>query len=64
MQLAKSGRAASTKDAFHQSRKETIRDDIAKRLRHVCSHLSDQEFSKLVDTMADQKLKGERRRSL
>ena len=41
-----------------------IRDDIAKRLRQVCAHLSEEEFAKLVEAMADQKLKGERSRSL
>jgi len=39
-----------------------IREDIAKRLRRVCTHLSDQEFAKLVEAMADQKIRGERSR--
>jgi hypothetical protein len=64
MQLEKYESDASSEDAFFHSRRSTIRDDIAKRLRHVCAHLSDKEFAKLVETMVDQKLKGERSRSL
>lgn len=64
MQLGKYGRSASSDDAFLHARRDSIRDDIAKRLRNVCSHLSDAEFKKLVETMADQKLKGERSSAL
>lgn len=64
MQLGKYGRSASSDDAFLNARRDSIRDDIAKRLRNVCSHLSDAEFKKLVERMADQKLKGERSRAL
>ena len=44
-------------------RKEVIRADISKRLRSICSHLSDDDFAKLVESMAEQKLRGERRLS-
>jgi hypothetical protein len=64
MQLNKSGDVAPSHSAYEHSRRDVIRDDIAKRLRHVCAHLSDKEFAKLVETMVDQKLKGERTRSL
>ncbi len=64
MQLGKSGRVTSSDDAFLHTRREIIRDDIAKRLRNVCSHLSEADFKKLVDVMAEQKLKGERIRTL
>ena len=64
MQLSKYDRIASNEDAFLHARRDVIRDDIAKRLRNVCSHLSDADFKKLVNEMADQKLKGERRASL
>jgi hypothetical protein len=64
MQLGKSEKTASNEDRFRHTRRDDIRDDIAKRLRHVCAHLSDAEFKKLVETMTDQKLKGERSRSL
>jgi len=55
---------ASHNDAVVHTRRDNIRDDIAKRLRNVCSHLSDAEFKKLVEAMTDQKLKGERSRTV
>lgn len=64
MELEKWGTESPNEHAFLQSRREAIRADIAKRLRNVCSHLSDQEFDKLVEGMVDQKLKSERSRSL
>lgn len=64
MQLGKYDRVVSNDDAFSHTRRRTVRDDIAKRLRNVCSHLSDTEFKKLVEAMTDQKLKGERSRTL
>ena len=63
MQQQKYGKSVN-EDAYFKTRRDLVREDIAKRLRKVCSHLSDAEFKKLVDSMADQKLKGERRRSL
>jgi DNA-binding MurR/RpiR family transcriptional regulator len=62
MQSEKQNRSASRDDAHHVSRREIIRQDIAKRLRRVCTHLSDEEFAKLVEAMADQKIRGERSR--
>lgn len=62
MQSGKHDRSASRDDAHHHSRREIIRDDIAKRIRRVCTHLSDQEFATLVEAMADQKIRGERSR--
>ena len=38
-----------------------IRDDISKRLRRACSHLSDEEFSVLVEQMTREQLRGEGR---
>jgi len=64
MQLGKYDRTTSSEDTFFNTRRDVIRDDIAKRIRNVCSHLSDAEFKKLVNQMAEQKLKGERRSSL
>ena len=64
MQLGKYDRITPRDDAFLHMRRDIIRDDIAKRLRNVCSHLSDAEFRKLVNAMAEQKLKGERSRTL
>ena len=63
MQLEKYGQSAS-EDAFLKTRRDMIREDIAKRLRHICSNLSEKEFTILVNSMADQKLKGERSKSL
>ena len=62
MQSGKQNRSASRDDAYNHSRREIIRADIAKLLRRVCTHLSDQEFAKLIETMVDQKLRGERSR--
>lgn len=63
MQLGKYGQSAN-EDSYLKKRRDAIRDDISKRLRHICSHLSDNEFKELVNSMADQKLKGERNKSL
>jgi hypothetical protein len=46
---------------FHITRRKAIRDDLALRLRNACSHLSDEEFSALVDQMAECQLRSERR---
>jgi hypothetical protein len=43
------------------ARRASVRADIAKRIRRACTHLSDEEFSRLVDEMTDRQLKGERR---
>lgn len=48
---------------FQSNRKAKIRDDIAARLRRVCSDLPETEFQQLVDEIADKQLKGERRSS-
>ena len=64
MQLGKYDRSASNDDALLHTRRDDIRDDIARRLRNVCSHLSDADFKKLVEAMTDQKLKGERSRTV
>lgn len=37
-------------------RAKRIREDIAKRLRRACSHLSDEEFAALVDKMTKTQL--------
>lgn len=41
-------------------RAEKIRADIAKRLRHICASLTDDEFSALVEQMTKVQLRGER----
>ncbi len=43
------------------TRKATIRDEIAQRLRRVCGHLPETDFQSLVDEIAERQLRGERR---
>ena len=43
------------------ARRASVRADIAKRVRRACTHLCDEEFSRLVDEMTERQLKGERR---
>jgi hypothetical protein len=38
-----------------------VRDDIARRIKKACCHLTDDQFSQLVDVMTERQLKGERR---
>lgn len=40
-------------------RAEHLRSEISARLRHVCSHLSDEQFAELVHDIADVTLKYE-----
>ena len=48
-------------DAYHAARRETMRADLAKRLRKVCANFSEEEFRELVDGMIEQQLRGERK---
>lgn len=51
-------------DIFEQAdnvRHERIRKDIATRLRKACSHLPDDDFAALVETMVMHQLKSEGR---
>lgn len=43
-------------DEVRELRAKRIREDISKRLRRVCSHLSDEEFADLVDKMTKNQL--------
>jgi len=45
----------------HSLREKAVCDDIARRLGHVCSHFSKDEFDKLVRTMAARQVRCERR---
>jgi len=47
--------------ALDAVRNAGVRDDIARRIRKACTHLSENEFGQLVDEMADRQLRGERR---
>lgn len=51
----------STLDEIHSLREKAVREDIARRLKGVCSNLPDDEFQKLVTVMADRQVKRERR---
>lgn len=42
-------------------RREGIRADISRRIKRACTHLTDDEFTRLVDEMTDRQLRGERR---
>jgi PHD/YefM family antitoxin component YafN of YafNO toxin-antitoxin module len=55
---------ASLEDDVYYARREVIRNDITRRLRKACAHLSDEDFKRLVERMTEQKLRGERNGSL
>lgn len=52
---------AFTDQVFQTSRKDVICADIARRLRRVCSELAEEDFKMLVEQMAEQQLRSERR---
>jgi hypothetical protein len=54
-------RADVTVAQLEAARRASVRADIAKRVKRACTHLSDEEFSRLIDEMTDRQLKGERR---
>lgn len=54
----------SNDDAYESMRKDAIRADISRRLKKICSNLSEGDFANLVDLMAENRLKGDRRTSL
>jgi hypothetical protein len=47
----------------HALREMVVREEIAGRLRGVCSNFSDDEFEKLVRLMAARQVRCERRQS-
>jgi hypothetical protein len=44
-------------------REQAVRDEIARRVKRVCSHCSDEEFKELVGKMAEQQVRSERKLS-
>ena len=64
MEVHSQRESVSSDDAYQASRKEAIRADIARRIKKICSHLSDEEFADLVEAMAENKMKGDRRTTL
>ena len=51
----------SVETGQEHTRRDRIRDDIARRVRRVCSHLTEADFGGLVEEMTDRQIKGERR---
>jgi hypothetical protein len=47
----------------HAVREKAVRDDIARRVRPMCSHCSEEEFKELVRKMADRQVRSERKQS-
>ena len=56
-----SGARRTTADQDRKARQETLRRDIACRLRKGCSHLNDEDFATLVDKIVKVQLAGEGR---
>ena len=56
--------APADEDPYESSRKDAIRADISRRLRKICSNLSEADFDHLVDLMAENKIRGDRRTTL
>jgi hypothetical protein len=51
----------SAMSELHALREQQVREEIARRLRKVCGCFSDEDFEKLVQTMAERQLRDERR---
>jgi hypothetical protein len=56
--------ASDEEAAYESSRKDAIRADIRRRLKKICANLSDEDFNHLVDVMAENKLRGDRRTTI
>jgi hypothetical protein len=56
-------RRAGDDEAYRIERRQTIRDDLTRRLRSVCTNFSDEDFLSLVEIMTDNKIRGEQRGS-
>jgi hypothetical protein len=48
---------------IHSLREKTVREDIARRLKGVCSDFAEDEFDRLVRLMAARQVRCERRQS-
>jgi len=53
--------ADSALATLHTIREKAVREDIARRVRRVCSHCTDAEFAELVRKMAEQQVRYERK---
>jgi hypothetical protein len=47
-------------DSTDDERRTRAVEDIAVRLKNICGHLTDNEFRRLVEDMADRQISGER----
>jgi len=56
--------ADSSNGGTHSTRRKAIREDLTRRLREVCSHMSDEDFRQLVEVMAERQLRSEQRSNL
>ena len=56
--------ASDEEDAYESSRKDAIRADLSRRLQKICSNLSADDFANLVDVMAENKIRGDRRTTI
>ena len=54
---------AADEEVFLAQQRDKIREDLTRRLRHVCRDFSDDDFGELIDKMADRKLKAQSRGS-
>ena len=57
-------KSGSDDDAYESMRREAIRADISRRLKKICSNLTERDFANLVELMAENKMKGDRRTTL
>ena len=48
-------------DDPQSARRATIQADISRRLRRICPHYTEEQFSDLVEKMTKRQLEGERR---
>lgn len=46
---------------MEQTRRDRVRDDISRRLKRACAHLTEEQFRELVEQMTDRQIKSERR---
>jgi hypothetical protein len=54
-------RVGLTVAEMEAARRAGVRADISRRIKRACTHLTDDDFTRLVDEMTDRQLRGERR---
>ena len=58
---SKHERSRELTSGVERTRREIIQADITRRIRRVCGHLSEEEFSELVNNMTDRQIRSEHR---